>query len=473
MLARFGIIGVGTMGGNLARNFAQHAISTVVYDRSYEKTEQFITAFGSELLTGQKSLADFVASLEQPRKILLMVTAGDPVDAVIAELTPLLVAGDSIIDGGNSLFSDTLRRTELLARQEIVFMGMGISGGEEGALHGPSMMMGGITDDKLSITNKGSVGELRSMLEKIAARDFEGKACLGWFGGAGSGHYVKMIHNGIEYAIMQLIAETYQFLRKVHQLPADQIGAVFAEWHKGKLNSYLIDITAKVLQKHDDADAGFLIDKIKDQAGQKGTGQWTVQDAFGRGIPVPSIVTAVEARQISSFRSIRQQLSQTYKVASMSADSTFTYSQLEEVLYSGIVLCYIQGLTLIATTAKEEGWNIDLSEVIRIWQGGCIIRATLLTDISAWLKNTNAVSHLLAVPAVQQVLSTLMPQWKQFLTIAIHANLPLVGYQGTYQYFLAMTEANCSANLIQGLRDFFGAHTYERLDREGIFHTQW
>lgn len=470
-MAQIGIIGLGVMGANIARNFASKGIVTSVYNRSSEKTDALLQEHGNEFLQGHANLADFLVSLEKPRKILLMVTAGAPVDAVLEALTSLLAPGDIVIDGGNSLFSDTQRRTAQLAKAGIHYIGMGISGGEEGALHGPSMMAG--IGNELGQQGMASDMVLKELLEKATARDFTNGPCLGWFGGAGSGHYVKMIHNGIEYAIMELIAETYQLLRKAYQLSPDQIAQLFAQWQKGKLNSYLIDITAQVLAKKDDFGDGFLIDKIKDQAGQKGTGQWTVQDAFSRGIPVPSIVTAVEARQISSFRSIRVRLAQQYPFGKNNSIQLPPYEQLEDMLFSGIVLCYIQGLTLIATTAKEQSWHIDLSEVIRIWQGGCIIRATLLTNISNWLKNISAEQHLLEIPAVKEILLPYMSLWPEYLNMAMVCHVPLMGYQASYQYLLAMTEEQCSANLIQGLRDFFGAHTYERLDKEGIFHTVW
>ncbi len=474
MDAQIGVIGIGTMGGNLARNFASKGFKTAMYDRDYPKTKLLAETYSDQPLIACGTLRQFVDSLTKPRKIILLVNAGSPVDAVIKELIPLLSTNDIIIDGGNSLFTDTIARTKTLTEHNIQFIGLGISGGEEGALHGPSMMGGEETELKVESGKWRVEGgeELKGILGKVAARDFQGNACLGWFGGSGSGHYVKMVHNGIEYGIMQLIAETYQILRKAYRLPPNEIADIFHQWQKGKLNSFLIDITAEVLNKKDDVSTGFLIDHIKDQAGQKGTGQWTVQDAFTNGIPIPSITTAVEARQISSFKQARLELANLYPSVSQ-LDSLPAYDELENMLFSGIVLCYIQGLTLITTTAKERSWDVDLAEVVRIWQGGCIIRATLLTDISNWVKQAKEHVHLLALKEVHDLLSKHIPAWKKYLTLAMDMDIPLLGYQGAYQYFLSMKEADCSANLIQGLRDKFGAHTYERTDKNGTFHTNW
>jgi len=460
--AEIGVVGLGTMGANVARNFANHKIPTVVYNRSYDKTADLIAAHGGEHLFGTETLADFVSKLAMPRKVLLMVTAGPAVDAVIEELLPLLSDNDIIIDGGNSLFSDTQKRTNYLSSKRIQYLGMGISGGEEGALHGPSMMAGLPSSELKPL--------LQPLFEQITARDFQGNGCVGWFTGPGSGHYVKMIHNGIEYAIMQLIAETYQLLRKGKGLDADRIAETFAQWQKGKLNSYLIDITAQVLAKKDD-DGKTLVDKIKDRAGQKGTGQWTVQDAFERGVPVPSIATAVEARQISSFFDTRMELAKMYQW-DLPTNIDLDVNVLENALYVAIIGCYIQGLTLIQTAAKEQGWKINLAEVVTIWQGGCIIRAELLKDLVRWVQDVGE-KHLLTIPAIQTVVKSHVNDWRATLIVGLQANASLSCFHATYQYLLAMTEAHGSANLIQGLRDYFGAHTYERLDKDGIFHSQW
>lgn len=460
--AHIGVIGLGTMGLNIARNFANHQIVTAVYNRLFDKTTEFMAGFGNEYLLPAQTLNEFVAQLAVPRKILLMVTAGEAVDMVIEDLLPLLDAEDIIIDGGNSLFSDTQRRTTYLRTRNIRYVGAGISGGEEGALNGPSMMTG-LPDAEMKSL-------LAPIFEKITARDFQGNGCVGWFGGAGSGHYVKMIHNGIEYAVMQLIAETYQFLRKGHGLSSDQIADVFASWQKGKMSSYLVDITARVLAKKDD-DGSSLVDKIKDKAGQKGTGQWTVQDAFQRGMPIPSIASAVEARQISSFFETRNSLAEA-SIVKNTITEPLAITVLEDALYAAIIVAYIQGITLIRTAAREQGWQIDLAEVVTIWQGGCIIRAELLKDLVQWV-NVPQTGHLLEIPEIQKTLVAHLKAWQTLLVTSIQHNISLSCYHATYQYLLGMTEAQGSANLIQGLRDYFGAHTYERLDREGIFHTHW
>lgn len=464
--AQIGVVGLGVMGANVARNFANHKIITAVYNRTTEVTEEFNKEFGNDCLLATSSLQDFVNSLESPRKILLMVTAGPAVDAVIAELIPLLAKDDIIIDGGNSLFSDTQKRTAMLVEKNLRYLGMGISGGEEGALNGPSMMAG---VPEFAIPNS-QFGMVKELFEKIAAKDFAGGSCLGWFTGPGSGHYVKMIHNGIEYAVMQLIAETYQFLRKGQGLSADEIGEIFAQWQKGKMSSYLIDITAQVLVKKDENGTN-LVDNIKDKAGQKGTGQWTVQDAFQRGMPIPSIATAVEARQVSSFFETRNALARQYNWL-VKKENKLTPEKLENALHAAIVVAYVQGLTLIQAAAAEQKWQIDLSEVITVWQGGCIIRAELLKDLVNWVK-APAGQHLLAVPGIQNALQNGQADWQALLIAGVENNVALGCYQATYQYLLGMVETQGSANLIQGLRDYFGAHTYERLDKEGVFHSQW
>lgn len=469
-----GVIGLAVMGANLARNFASRNIHTSVFNRTYEKTETLLKEHGNEYLHGFRELNEFISSLESPRRVLIMVQAGQAVDDVITQLIPLLQKDDIIIDGGNSDYHDTIRRTRTLEEKGLHFVGMGVSGGEEGALKGPSIMPGG-TDH--------SWNALKPLLEKIAAKDFAGNSCVAHIGTDGAGHYVKMIHNGIEYAIMEIMAEIYDSLRKFNHLDAAEISEVFAKLHQGKLKSFLFEIAIPVLAQKDNMAEGFLVDKILDKAGQKGTGAWTTVDGALRGISIPTITQAVFARSTSAQKSLRQKLSQQYgklkeqiSTEIPSSKTPFTpelVSFLEQALYCAVMLCYAEGLFLISKTAKEQNWNIDLSEVCRIWQGGCIIRSELLKTLTDIYKKNPAIEHLLCAAEMQKIIEENISALRRIAADSVRLGLPMPSLVATVNSFDALTSEELPANFIQGLRDYFGAHTYERKDQPGIFHFTW
>jgi 6-phosphogluconate dehydrogenase len=472
--SHLGLIGLAVMGSNLARNFASRGFKVSVYNRTHDKTTAFVNEFAGEVhkkggdLIGTADLKQFVASLERPRKIIVMVKAGAPVDEVTAELVQLLQPGDMIIDAGNSFYKDTQRRVTELAQKQIIFVGMGVSGGEEGALKGPSIMPGGTSE---------SWEELKKYLEPIAARDFSGQACVAHIGTDGAGHYVKMVHNGIEYAVMQLMAESYALLKNLYGLKAPAIADIFEELSKGKLNSFLFDIAVPVLRRPDDKNPkAFLIDMILDKAGSKGTGAWTSSDALARGVAIGSITEAVFSRYASADKEARLELSKLYstpKFAKPMALKKFV-AVLEDALYAAMVSCYAQGYALIQKTASEEGWEINLAEISRIWEGGCIIRAQLLNVLhEAYQQSTLKNSPLLALPKIVTVMKKCAPRLREFVALCGGSGASIPVFTASLFYFQDMTSEQLPANFIQGLRDYFGAHTYERTDAPGSFHTQW
>lgn len=467
-LKDIGVIGLAVMGGNLARNLASRKLHVCVYNRTKERTDEYAKAFGSSFLAATYSVAEFVASLKRPRKIIIMVKAGEPVDAVIAELLPFLEAGDIVIDGGNSFYRDTQRREKDLAGKKMHFVGMGVSGGEEGALHGPSIMPGGSVESWKS---------LQPILEAIAAKDFSGNPCVAHIGANGAGHYVKMVHNGIEYAVMQLMAEAYAFLTREYELSANQVADIFETFGKGKLHSYLFAIALPVLRRTDDlARKGNLVDVILDQAGSKGTGQWASVDALGRGVSIASITEAVFARYVSANKAERLAFSKLYpkkNIRHTMSLKKFT-ALLENALYAAMISCYAQGYDLIQKTAAAEGWQVDLAEVSRIWEGGCIIRAKLLNVLhEAYLQSGQTRLALLAIPRVRTLMKKYVPDLRTCLSVVALSGSSAPALASALFYFQDMTTARLPANFIQGLRDFFGAHTYERTDRPGTFHTEW
>lgn len=461
------LIGLGVMGQSLARNIASKKFHVLGWDRHEEKAIKFIEKYGNDYLSHCKDFKCLSKQLKSPRKYLLMVPAGSPVDDVIKKLTPYLKKGDIVIDGGNSLFKDTIRRTDLLKKKGISFVGMGVSGGEEGALRGPSIMPGG--DVK-------SWKSLSPILKKIAAKDFNGKPCVTHVGTDGAGHYVKMVHNGIEYAVMQMMAEAYDMLKNMYGLKADQIGKIFEQYNRGKLKSYLFDISVPILNQKDEFKKGYLIDYILDKAGQKGTGRWTVIDGLERGAVIPTIAESVFARGVSSFKKERIELSKLYKKTRKKPTlplAKFTKS-LEGALYAGMISCYAQGFELIRIAAKEQGWKINFAEVTRIWEGGCIIRADLLNFLhKAFQKNKEKPVHLFSISEVRKALIKDAPALRDVVGIGFSNGIPLAAFGTTLSYFESMTSEALPANFIQGLRDYFGAHTYERVDKKGTFHTPW
>ena len=460
------IIGLGTMGQNLARNLAGHGFKVLGWDRNEEKSKTFIKKYGSENLSYFENSDCLSEELKSPAKYLILVPAGEPVDEVIQNLKPFLKKGDIVIDGGNSHYKDTQKRTHDLESMGVHFVGMGISGGEEGALKGPSLMPGG-SEESWEI--------LKPILEIIAAKDFKGNPCVTYIGENGAGHYVKMVHNGIEYGLMQLMAETYHLLKNMYQLDNSKITEIFKTFSQGGLKSFLFDITIPILRKKDEFQEGFLIDYILDKAGQKGTGMWTSIDALERGIALPSITMAVFSRNVSSQKEQRNELSKTFPRTKPTHLPKLEgiVPGLEKALEAGMISIYAQGFDLMRQAAQEEGWNLDLAEITRIWQGGCIIRADLLKTLHESLKSTEEKTHLFAINQIEKILKENLESWQTIVSLAFLNGIPIPALSTSLSYFEEMTTAKLPANFIQGLRDFFGAHTYERIDREGVFHTKW
>ena len=464
---QIGLIGLAVMGMNLARNISGKGFTTIVYNRTSEKTKAFIHEFGNAHLRGEETLEGLVKNLETPRKIILLVKAGDPVEEVLHELLPLLEKGDTVIDCGNSNYQDTMRRSAFLSKKGMHFVGCGISGGEEGALHGPSLMPGGSNE---------SWKFMKPIWESIAAKDFKGGPCVTHVGTDGAGHYVKMVHNGIEYAVMQMIAEAYDLLRHLYGLDPAQIADEFERFGAGRLQSYLFEIVVEVLRRKDDLAGGFLIDHILDKAEQKGTGKWTAIDALERGVGLSTLSEAVFARINSSEKNTRVELSKIYpKPEVQPVDVLGVFSKkLEQALYGGMLSAYAQGFELIKKAATENHWKVNLSEIARIWQGGCIIRAKILAFLTeVYKKSGTNKPHLLCLEDIKKSIQEALPDWRILVSESITSGVPAPALTSALQYIDAITTEKLPANLIQGLRDYFGAHTYERSDRDGSFHTDW
>ena len=463
----FGLTGLATMGANLARNVAHHEIPVAVHNRSGEKTRTFMDEHGSEgPLSGYQSVEDWVAALATPRVLMTMVKAGDPVDAVIAEIVPHLDRGDVLIDGGNSLFRDTQRRHAALAEQGIHFLGVGVSGGEEGALNGPSIMPGG---------GRRPYDELvRPIFEAIAA-DVDGTPCCTYVGPDGAGHYVKMVHNGIEYADMQLIAESYDLLRHACGLEVAEIGQRFEAWNETELESFLIEISARVLAKTDEATGRPLVDVILDAAEQKGTGRWTAQNALELGVPLTGITEAVFARTLSALKRERTAASERLDGPTPTGgpgDAALA-EDLEHALYASKIVSYAQGFAQMAAAADDEGWDIKLGEMATIWRGGCIIRARFLDRIREAYDAEPELSNLMLADFFQRALAEAQDPWRRVVGRAAELGIPTPAFSSSLAYYDGYRRARGPASLIQGLRDLFGAHTYQRVDREGTFHIDW
>ena len=468
-----GVIGLAVMGENLALNIERNGFPIAVYNRTWERTEEFINGRANGLnVAAGKTLPEFVALLERPRRIIIMVKAGAPVDAVIAELIPLLQEGDMIIDGGNSLFTDSERRSKEVEAANLMFVGMGISGGEEGALWGPSLMPGGPMKAYVL---------LEPMLQAISAKASDNEPCVTHIGPGGSGHYVKMIHNGIEYGDMQLIAESYDVMRTALGMTAPQIGAVFAEWNKGPLASYLIEITAEVLAKVDPDTGEPLVDMILDTAEQKGTGRWTSQNALELGSPIPTIDAAVFARTMSSMKDRRVAASQVLHgpnaddiaVMAKRIDAEKLLGYLERGLLFAKISSYAQGMALLRTASETYSWGLDLAEIARIWRAGCIIRAELLEPIRAAFGAQPDLENLLLSISFIDIVNEGAGACRSVVTLARSMGVPVPAHSASLDYFDSYRTASLPANLTQGQRDYFGAHTYRRIDKPGIFHTEW
>lgn len=466
-LQSFGVIGLAVMGENIALNVERNGFPIAVYNRSREKTDAFMAyrAQGRNVRAAF-SLEQFVASLERPRKILVMVQAGKPVDAVIQQLKPLLQEGDIIIDGGNSWFEDTERRTQELEPTGLRYIGMGVSGGEEGALNGPSLMPGG---------TKSSYEYLSPIFNKIAAQVDDGP-CVTYIGPGGSGHYVKMVHNGIEYGDMQLIAEAYDLLKNVAGLNAAQLHEVFSQWNTtDELNSFLIEITANIFPYVDPETKIPLVDLIVDAAGQKGTGRWTVQTALELGVAIPTITAAVNARILSSIRDERIAASKmiTGPNAKYGGDIGAFVNMVRDALYCSKICSYAQGMALLSTASKTYNWELNLGEMARIWKGGCIIRAGFLNKIKKAFDENPALPNLLLAPEFKQTILDRQAAWREVIVTAAKLGIPVPAFSASLDYFDSYRRDRLPQNLTQAQRDYFGAHTYKRTDKEGTFHTEW
>lgn len=467
-LAQIGVVGLAVMGSNIARNFARHGHTVAVYNRSFDKTERFMAEHSSEgAFVASDSIEAFVASLERPRRALIMVQAGKATDAVIEQLADAMEPGDIIIDGGNSLYTDTIRREAAMSERGIHFVGAGISGGEEGALNGPSIMPGGPAE---------SYESLGPLLESIAAQ-VDGTPCCTHIGPDGAGHFVKMVHNGIEYADMQVIGEAYHLLRYAAGLEPKEIAAVFREWNAGDLDSYLVEITAEVLDQVDQRTGKPLVDVIVDAAGQKGTGRWTVKAALDLGIPVTGIGEAVFARALSGARTMREATIGNLPSGTLDtravADRDAFIEDVRRALYASKLVAYAQGFDEIKAGSAGHGWDVDPRDLATIWRGGCIIRAKFLNRIVDAYNANADLESLLLDPYFNGEMTNLVDSWRRIVVAATERGLPIPVFASSLSYYDGLRAERLPAALIQGQRDFFGAHTYERVDTQGHFHTLW
>ena len=462
-----GMIGLGVMGKNLALNIEEKGFSVAAWDAWPQPVDKFVAESKGKQIQGFHELADFVKSLRKPRRIIMLVKAGEVVDKTIALLKPLLEPGDLLVDGGNEYYKNTERRTEELKAAGIRYFGMGVSGGEVGARRGPSMMPGG---------DREGYDELAPILTKIAAQHADGP-CVTYIGPGGSGHYVKMVHNGIEYGDMQLIAEAYDVLKTLGGLDNEELADVFDGWNKTELESYLIEITAKILRFKDPEGGGYLVDHILDATAQKGTGKWTVQEAAELGIALPTIATAVDARVLSFAKNDRVAASKLLPGPTPGPlpglDKQKLIADVRAALYAAKACSYAQGLNLLRAASETHHWDLKLGELARIWQAGCIIRAKFLGRIKAAYDRDAGLSNLLLDPSFIDELGSRQDGWRNVVAEASRAGLPLLGLTGSLAYYDMIRRERLPANLTQAQRDFFGSHTYKRVDREGDIHTDW
>ncbi|KVM21165.1 6-phosphogluconate dehydrogenase [Burkholderia ubonensis] len=463
-----GVIGLAVMGRNLALNIESRGYAVSVYNRSREKTDELIAEFPGRNLVPTYTLEEFVASLETPRRILMMVKAGAATDATIAALKPLLEKGDVLIDGGNTHFTDTIRRNQELAQSGLHFIGTGVSGGEEGALRGPSIMPGGQRD---------AYDLVEPILKQIAAKaPSDGEPCVAYMGPDGAGHYVKMVHNGIEYGDMQLIAESYAVLKDVAGLTNDELGVVYTDWNQGELDSYLMEITSKIFGKKDDETGKHLVDVILDRAAQKGTGKWTSQNALDLGVPLPLITESVFARVLSSLKTERVAASKVLSGPSatpLQGDRAAFVEAVRRALYLSKVISYAQGFAQLRTASEEYGWNLDLGTIAKIFRAGCIIRARFLQKITDAYAKDPALANLLLDPYFQDIAANYQASLREVVIAAVKAGVPVPAFASAVAYFDSYRSERLPANLVQAQRDFFGAHTFERTDKPGSFHASW
>ncbi len=462
----FGMIGLGVMGRNLLLNMADHGFAAIGFDKDPAKGSLLeSSATTGTIVKGVGSLAEMVQQLKKPRKIMMLVPAGPIVDSVINDLLPLLEEGDIVIDGGNSHYTDTLRRITFLQDKKIHFMGIGVSGGEDGARKGPSIMPGGDVE---------AWQYLKPILEAVSAK-VNNEPCVAYMGKAAAGHYVKMVHNGIEYAIMQLISEVYGILKNVVGLNNDELHSVFKKWNEGEIQSFLIEITRDVFLKEDDITKNRLVDMILDKAGSKGTGKWTSQDAMDLPVPIPTIDMAVALRNISVYKDERVAAAALYKptIKAFTGNKEKIIQQLHDALYCATIISYAQGLAMLHKASSSLQMDIPLQDVVRIWRGGCIIRSTLLETFMAAFKKDKQLSNILLNKKVAALVKKKQAGLRKIVQLSSNSKAPVAALMSALSYFDAYCSERMPTNLIQAQRDYFGAHTYQRIDKEGSFHTEW
>ncbi|MPY15966.1 NADP-dependent phosphogluconate dehydrogenase [Paenibacillus glucanolyticus] len=463
---QIGVIGLAVMGKNLALNIESKGFTVSVYNRSPQKTEDMLKETEGKQVKGTFTIEEFVDSLETPRKILIMVQAGQATDATIEQLIPHLDQGDIIIDGGNAYFPDTQRRSKELAEQGFNFIGAGVSGGEEGALKGPSIMPGG---------QESAYKLVEPILTAISAIINE-EPCCTYIGPDGAGHYVKMVHNGIEYGDMQLICEAYQLLKDVLGLDAKDLHGIFTEWNQGELDSYLIEITADIFSKYDEETGKPMVDVILDTAGQKGTGKWTSQSSLDLGVPLSMITESVFSRFLSAMKEERVAASKILngpKTAAFDGDKAEFIENVRKALFASKIVSYAQGFAQLRVASDEYGWNLQYGNLAKIWRGGCIIRSRFLQNITDAYENNPELKNLLLDPFFTDIIETYQDAWRKVVASAVSLGIPVPGFSSALAYYDSYRTANLPANLLQAQRDYFGAHTFKRVDKEGTFHYNW
>ncbi|MEG0294732.1 NADP-dependent phosphogluconate dehydrogenase [Enterococcus sp.] len=465
---QIGVVGMAVMGRNLALNIESRGYSVALYNRTGSKTEEVLAENPDKNLLGTYTVEEFINSIEKPRRIVMMVQAGYGTDATIQSLLPHLDKGDILIDGGNTFFEDTIRRNNELANSGINFIGAGVSGGEEGALKGPSIMPGG---------QKEAYELVAPILEQISAKAEDGTPCVTYIGPDGAGHYVKMVHNGIEYGDMQLIAESYDLMQNILGLSVDEMADIFKEWNAGELDSFLIEITADILTRKDDLGTGKpVVDIILDAAGNKGTGKWTSQSALDLGVPLPLITESVFARYISAYKEERVAASKVLPkptVAPFTGDKAELIEKIRQALYFSKIMSYAQGFAQLSASSKEYNWDLPFGEIAKIWREGCIIRARFLQKITDAYEKDNDIANLLLDEYFSDITAKYQQAVRDVVALAVQSGVPVPTFSSAIAYFDSYRSERLPANLIQAQRDYFGAHTYERTDREGIFHYSW
>lgn len=463
---QIGVIGLAVMGKNLALNIESKGFTVSVYNRSPQKTEDLLKEAEGKNLTGAFSIEEFVESLETPRRILIMVQAGQATDATIEQLLPHLDQGDIIIDGGNAYFPDTVRRNKELEAKGFRYIGAGVSGGEEGALKGPSIMPGG---------QKSAYELVEPILTAISAK-VNGEPCCTYIGPDGAGHYVKMVHNGIEYGDMQLICEAYQLMKDVLGMDAKELHETFAEWNKGELDSYLIEITADIFSKYDEETGKPMVDLILDTAGQKGTGKWTSQSSLDLGVPLSMITESVFSRFLSAMKDERVEASKILngpKTEGFTGDKAEFVENVRKALFASKIVSYAQGFAQLRVASDEYNWDLNYAELAKIWRGGCIIRSRFLQNITDAYNNNPQLKNLLLDPFFKDIIENYQDAWRKVVASAVSMGIPVPGFSSALAYYDSYRSANLPANLLQAQRDYFGAHTFKRVDKEGVFHFNW